>query len=182
MNNNQQQVKFDASRFYDFVASMDQKTLNRAERDALRKSVQIVSRATKRNLRARWPKSSSTKGGGRPSAGVIANVQKATTGQLYGQVHIMGSGSTGSRGYLLRFFEMGTVDRFSRVRSRAYRGRSAGELRSAGMGYRGRIKALWFFRDAVSATKSEVFEGLEDRMEQAVAKQWVKSASKGGRL
>lgn len=180
--NSEQQVQFDASRFYDFVSSMDKKTMNRAERDALRKSVQVVSRATKRNLRARWSKSSSTKGGGRPSAGVVANVQKSTTGQLYGQVHIMGSGSTGSRGFLLRFFEMGTVDRFSRVRSRAYRGRSTSDLKTSGAGYRGRIKALWFFRDAVASTKSEVFEGLEDRMEDAVVKQWAKSAAKGGQL
>ena len=180
--NSEKQSNFDASRFYDFVANMDKKTMNRAERDALRKSVQVVSRATKRNLRARWPKSSSTKGGGRPSAGVVANVQKATNGQLYGQVHIMGTGKGGSRGYLLRFFEMGTVDRFARVRSRAYRGRSAAELRSNGMGYRGRIKALWFFRDAVASTKSEVFEGIEDRMEDAVVKQWAKSAVKGGQL
>ena len=178
--NNDQQLQFDASRLYDFVANMDKKTLNRAERDALRKSVQLVSRATKRNLRARWPKSSSTKGGGRPSGGVIANVQKSTTGQLYGQVHIMGSGSTGSRGYLLRFFEMGTVDRFAKVRSRAYRGRSVNDLKNSRMGYRGRIKGLWFFRDAVASTKDEVFAGIEDRMESAVVKQWVKSAQKGG--
>ena len=175
-------IQFDASRFYDFVAQMDRKALNKAERDALRKSVGVTAKATRRNLRARWPKSSSTRGGGKPSAGVIANVQKSTGGQLYGQVHIMGNGHEGSRGYLLRFFEKGTVDRFARVRSRAYRGRSADELRSSGMGYRGRIKGLWFFRDAVAATKQEVFSGIEDRMEDAVVKQWAKSAAKGGQL
>lgn len=177
MNNN---IHFDASRFYYFVANMDKKTMNRAERDALRRSVAVVSGRTRRNLRTRWPKSSSTKGGGKPSAGVVANVQKATTGQLYGQVHIMCNAKS-ERGYLLRFFEMGTVERFARVRSRAYRGRTAAELRASGMGYRGRIKALWFFRDSVSATKSEVFEGMSDRMEEAVVRQWVKSATKGGR-
>lgn len=180
--NSEQQTQFDASKFYDFVSNMDRKTMNRAERDALRKSVQVVSRATRRNLRARWPKSSSTKGGGRPSSGVVANVQKATNGQLYGQVHIMGNGKGGSRGYLLRFFEMGTVERFARVRSRAYRGRSTADLKSSRMGYRGKIRPLWFFRDAVASTKSEVFEGIEDRMEDAVVKQWAKSAAKGGQL
>ena len=94
----------------------------------------------------------------------------------------MGNGHEGSRGYLLRFFEKGTVDRFARVRSRAYRGRTADELRSSGMGFRGRIKGLWFFRDAVAATKQEVFGGMEDRMEDAVVKQWAKSAAKGGQL
>ena len=175
-------IQFDASRFYDFVAQMDRKALNKAERDALRKSVGVTAKATRRNLRARWPKSSSTRGGGRPSAGVIANVQKSTGGQLYGQVHIMGNGRSNSRGYLLRFFEMGTVDRFARVRSRAYRGRTVAELRGAGMAYRGRIRPLWFFKDAVNSTKSEVFGDMSDRMEEAVAKQWAKSAAKGGRL
>ena len=178
---NDPQIQFDASRFYDFVANMDRKQLTKAERDALRKSVRVVSGQTRRNLRGRWPASASTKGGRKPSEGIVANVQKATNGQLYGQVHIMGNGKSGSRGYLLRFFEMGTVDRFAKVRSRAYRGRSVGELRASGKAYRGRIKALWFFRDAVTATKSQVFDGMEDRMEEAVAKQWAKSASKGGR-
>lgn len=175
-------IQFDASRFYDFVANMDRKALNRAEREALSKSVGVTARATRRNLRSRWPKSSSTHGGGRPSAGVVANVKKSTGGQLYGQVHIMGGKGADSRGYLLRFFEMGTADRFARVRSRAFRGRTSDELRSAGMGYRGRIKGLWFFRDAVTATKQEVFAGTETRMEDAVVKQWAKSAAKGGQL
>ena len=117
-----------------------------------------------------------------PPSRRIVNVQKSTGGQYYGQVHIMGNGHEGSRGYLLRFFEKGTVDRFARVRSRAYRGRTADELRSSGMGYRGRIKGLWFFRDAVAATKQEVFSGIEDRMEDAVVKQWAKSSAKGGQL
>lgn len=175
-------IQFDASRFYDFVAQMDRKALNKAERDALRKSVGVTARATRRNLRARWPKSSSTRGGGRPSAGVIANVQKSTGGQLYGQVHIMGNGRSNSRGYLLRFFEKGTDDRFALVRSRAYRGRTVDELRAAGMGWRGRIKPKWFFKDAVNSTKSEVFGDMRDRMEDAVVKQWAKSAAKGGQL
>lgn len=177
---NDTNMQFDASRFYDFVAHMDQKTMNKAEKEALRKSVQVVSKQTKRNLRARWPASSSTKGGRKPSEGVVANVQKSTGGELYGQVHIMGTGRQNSRGYLLRFFEMGTVDRFAKVRSRAYRGRTVAELRGSGMAYRGRIKPLWFFRDAVSSTRQEVFGDMSDRMEEAVAKQWAKSAAKGG--
>lgn len=174
-------IEFDASRFYAFVESMDKKTMNKAERDALRKSVRIVSGQTRRNLRGRWPKSFSAKGGRKPSEGVVANVQKSTKGELYGQVHIMGTGKPDSRGYLLRFFEMGTVERFTKVRSRAYRGRSVSELRSRMMGYRGRIKPLWFFRDAVASTKNQVFDGLEDRMMEAVYKQWTKAAMKGGR-
>ena len=177
--NNASNIDFDASRFYDFVSNMDKKTMNRAERDALRRSVGITARATRRNLRARWPKSASTKGGGKPSLGLVANVQKATTGDIYGQVHIMGSSKT-DRGYLLRFFEMGTVERFARVRSRAYRGRTTDELRSSGMAYRGRIKPLWFFRDAVASTKQQVFSEMEDQMQNAVLRQWVKSAQKGG--
>ena len=179
---NENNIQFDASRFYDFVAHMDQKTMNKAEKEALRKSVQVMSKQTKRNLRARWPASSSTKGGRKPSEGVVANVQKSTGGELYGQVHIMGTGRQNSRGYLLRFFEMGTVDRFTKVRSRAYRSRSTGELRGSGMGYRGRIKPLWFFRDAVNSTHKEVFDDIEERMQDAVVKQWAKSAAKGGEL
>lgn len=179
MSNN---ATFDATRFYDFVSKMDRRTISKAEKDALRRSVGVVKSATLRTLRGRWKGANSTRHGKKPSRGVVANVQKSTKGDLYGQVHIMGKGGSGERGYLLRFFEMGTVERFARVRSRAYRGRSAGELRAAGMGYRGRIRALWFFRDAVTQTKSQVFEGIEGRMQEAVAKQWAKSAQKGGRL
>ena len=50
MSNN---ATFDASRFYDFVEHMDKKTLNRAERETLRKSVGVVKSATLRNLRGR---------------------------------------------------------------------------------------------------------------------------------
>lgn len=177
---NDPNINFDASRFYDFVQSMDKKTMNRAEKDALRSSVRVISTQTRRNLRGRWPASGSTKGGKKPAEGVVANVQKATSGQLYGQVHIMGTGRRDSRGYLLRFFEMGTAERFTKVRSRARRGRSVGELRASGKGYRGRIKPLWFFRDAVAQTKAQVFDGMESQMQAAVVKQWAKSASKGG--
>lgn len=179
---NDPNINFDASRFYSFVDSMDKKTLDRAEKDALRSSVRVISAQTRRNLRGRWAAANSTKGGRKPSEGIVANVNKATSGQIYGQVHIMGNGGRNSRGYLLRFFEMGTVDRFSGIRSRAYRGRSAAELQASGKAYRGRIKALWFFRDAVAATKSQVFEGMEDRMQEAVVKQWVKASTKGGKL
>ena len=180
MSNNTDTV--DASRFYDFVAHMDQKTLNKAEKEALRKSVGVVRTATLRNLRGRWKGASSTRHGKKPSRGVVANVQKPTRGEWYGQVHIMGKGGSGERGYLLRFFELGTAERFTKVRTRAFRGRSAGELRASGKGYRGRIKPLWFFRDAVSSTKSQVFDGISDRMQDAVVKQWAKSAAKGGTL
>lgn len=178
MSNN---ATFDATQFYDFVEHMDKRTISKAEKDALRKSVGVVKSATLRTLRGRWKGANSTRHGKKPSRGVVANVQKSTKGDLYGQVHIMGKGGSGERGYLLRFFEMGTVERFAKVRSRAYRGRTAGELRASGMGYRGRIRPLWFFRDAVTQTKSQVFDDMEDRMQEAVAKQWAKSAQKGGR-
>lgn len=181
-NSSQPTVQVDASRFYDFVEHMDKRTLTKAEKEALRKSVGIVKTATLRNLRGRWKGANSNKGGPRPSRGVVANVQKATSGEFYGQVHIMGNGGSGERGYLLRFFEGGTDDRFARVRSRAYRGRTVAELRAAGMGWRGRIKPKWFFKDAVASTKQQVFGELNDRMQAAVVKQWVKSASKGGEL
>ena len=182
MSNNQPSVQVDASRFYDFVEHMDRRTLAKAEKEALRKSVGVVKTATLRNLRGRWKGANSTKHGKKPSRGVVANVQKSTRGEYYGQVHIMGKGGADERGYLLRFFEMGTVERFAKVRSRAYRGRSVGELQASRKGYRGRIRPLWFFRDAVASTKSQVFDGIEDRMQSAVAKQWAKSAAKGGQL
>ena len=179
---NETQVNFDASRFYDFVSHMDPRAINKAEKEALRKSVGVVRSATLRNLRSRWKGANSTMHGMKPSRGVVANVQKSTKGEFYGQVHNMGKGGADERGYLLRFFEMGTVERFARVRSRSYRGRSIDEVRSQGRGYRGRIRPLWFFRDAVRSTRSEVFDGIDERMQNAIAKQWAKSAAKGGTL
>lgn len=179
---NETQVNFDASRFYDFVSHMDRRAINKAEKEALRKSVGVVRSATLRNLRSRWKGANSTKHGLKPSRGVVANVQKSTNGDFYGQVHIMGKGGADERGYLLRFFELGTVERFAKIRSRAYRGRSTDEMRRDGRGYRGRIRPLWFFRDAVRSTRSEVFDGIDERMQNAVAKQWAKSAAKGGTL
>lgn len=175
-------VNFDATRFYDFVSHMDRRAITKAEKEALRKSVGVVRTATMRNLRGRWKGANSTRHSKKPSSGVVANVQKSTNGDWYGQVHIMGKGGGDDRGFLLRFFEKGTVERFARVRSRAYRGRSIDELRSERKGYRGRIRPVWFFRDAVKATKSEVFEGIDERMQTAVAKQWARSAAKGGQL
>ena len=182
MNNETQQVQIDASRLYDFIQNMDKKAVQKAERTALRKSVGIIKGQTVRNIRARWRGGVSTRHGRKISEGVVSSVNKATSGELYGQVHIMGTGNTGSRGYILKFFEMGTVDRFARVRSRAYRGRGVAELRQAKAGYRGKIGPRWFFRDAVRAKKEAVFDEMEDRMQTAVASQWAKSASKIGQL
>lgn len=182
MNNSQPNVQVDASRFYGFVESMDKKTITKAEKDALRQSIRVIATQTRRNLRSRWPAAFSTKGGRKISEGIVANVKKSSDGRLYGQVHIMGTGKSKSRGYILKFFEMGTVDRFSLVRSRAYRGRTTGELSLSGARFRGRIAPLWFFRDAVASTKQQVFDGIDDRMQEAVAKQWAKAAAKGGQL
>lgn len=183
MNNNEAaQIQIDPSRLYDFIQKMDKKAITKAERTALRKSVGLIKSQTVRNIRARWRGGVSTRHGRKISEGVVASVNKSTGGDLYGQVHIMGTGNTGSRGYILKFFEMGTVDRFAKVRSRAYRGRGVDELKSSKAGYRGKIKPLWFFRDAVKAKKEAVFDEMEDRMQSAVVDQWAKSAAKAGKL
>lgn len=182
MNSNQPNIHVDASRFYEFVESMDKKTMDKAEKEALRNSVRVVTNQTRRNMRSRFPGAFSTKGGRRISEGLVTNVKKSTDNRWYGQVHIMGNQKSQSRGYILKFFEMGTDERFSKVRARAYHGRTTAELSMSGAGYRGRIKGLWFFRDAVAATQQQVFNGIDDRMQAAVGKQWAKAAAKGGQL
>lgn len=163
MNSNQPNISFDASRFYDFVKNMDKKYMAKAEREALQGSMRLIATQTRRNLRSRWPGAYSTEGGRRIAEGVISNVQKSTDGRLYGQAHIMGTRAKDSRSFILRFYEMGTVNRVTKAGHK-----------------RGKISPLWFFRDAVAAKKQQVFGEVDDKMEKAVVKQWMKSASKGG--
>lgn len=176
MNNNET-IHVDDHCFEDFVKSMDQKALNKAEKAALRKTIGIIKSQTSRNLRSRWSGAYSTRHGRKVAEGLIANVQKSSRGGYYGQVHIMGNQKHDSRGYMLRFFEMGTVERFRGIRSRAYRGSTMAEIGSTHPST-GRIKGYWFFRDAVAQKKDETFRSIDDNMQEAVAKQWVKSASK----
>lgn len=160
MNSNAE-IAIDTSKLRYFFDHMSKKDLDKAERDALRTSLKYIRNQANRNIRSRFPKAYSTKGGKRIQQGLISGVNKSNQGQWYGQIHIMGSGSSGSRGYILKFFELGTKQR--------YRNKSIST---------GSIKALYFFRDAVASKKKETFESMESNMQAAVIKQWNKAAQK----
>lgn len=158
MSNNVEIVAKTESLTY-FFNHMNKKELDKAERDALKKTTYIIKRATTRKLRQRFPKAFSTAHGGAIAKGLAANVQKSKDGRWYGQVHVMNSYNN-DRGYLLKFYERGT-------KSRSFKGLA-----------RGKIGALWFFRDAVAETREKVFGEMEKRMGEAVLKQWNKAAEK----
>lgn len=125
--------------------------LKTALRNGLKKSLKIVQKEAKENLKSVTPNynSSNNKWGLRLIKGVMVKLYKAQKNDVRGVVEIMGKGK--SADFRLKFFENGTQARYTK-----------------NGWHRGRMKSTPFFTPAVESTKSEVETSLDDNYQEAL--------------
>ena len=82
----------------------------------------------------------------------VSKVEEDRKGNMETKVHIMGTRNSTSGTYRLRFFEKGTVPRFTR----------------SGQHYRGVIKPMWFFRNANMAWEAQYTQIMNSSLDKAI--------------
>ena len=125
--------------------------LKTALRAGLKKTLQIVQKEAKENLKSVTPNynSSNNKWGLRLIKGVMVKLYKAQKNDVRGVVEIMGKGK--SADFRLKFFENGTQARFTK-----------------NGWHRGKMKSTPFFNPALDSTKSEVEASLDGNYQEAL--------------
>lgn len=140
------------------LGNLDSKKMNKAYREALKKSVEPISKQTKSNLRKtgikhlnkKYVSKKTGKIYGSMLSGIKTSVDVRNSGEEWAKVHIMGE-------FRLKWFEKGT------------------QLRKTDKGWnRGSISAKWFFRDAVREKSKECEGQLDDLIKQSILKAYNK--------
>ncbi len=155
-------------------SEMDRKNRNRVFRSALRQSAGILVRQTKKNLRTietsggrlrtntpnRW-------NGKKMEQGIKTSMARDVRSV---KVHLLGD-------FRLKFFEMGTKDRYTRghriTGSYWSRGEGRGRkymTRTGKGGYRGRIESSKFFAQSKNETESRIFKEMGDRFTRQIVR------------
>ncbi len=78
-------------------------------------------------------------------------------------VHIMGSRSTGSGTFRLRFFEKGTKERYAKT----YNGSPLKKKRRLG-----KIKSYRFFNSAITTSKNEAIHAMTEQLTKCIDNAW----------
>lgn len=122
------------------------------QRTALRKAANVLRSDARKRLKKDLPNATISKGKYSDTLiqGVITSVREDKEG-MDAKVHIMGTRKQTSGTFRTRFFEGGT------------------KVRKTKKGYeRGKIKPLYFFKDAVSATKDKVQSTLDKELSKTI--------------
>lgn len=149
-------LQIDSKEVISMLVGLDQKLRNKAYRNGLRYSLNIVKKETIKNLRARVGKGVTrhkNQNGKTLESGVKIKVYKDLTG---GNVHILSD-------YKLRWFENGTEPRYNNQKKTTFK-----LLKKKR--YTGRMQALHFFKDAYTSKEREVFSTLEKNIASAIQK------------
>ena len=151
MNNG---IVLDDSGVRDMLDALSTREVMGIQRTALRKAANVLRADARKRLRKDLP--SSTTNSGKYSdtlvQGIMTSVTEGNEG-MDAKVHIMGTRKQTSGTFRTRFFEGGT------------------KVRKTKKGYnRGKIKALYFFKDAVSATKDKVQSTLDKELSKTIQK------------
>lgn len=149
-------------------AEMDKKNRNRVFRTALRQSAAILVRQTKKNFRSivtsngRLRMNTPNKWNGKKMEQGIKTSMARDARSV--KVHLLGD-------FRLKFFEMGTKDRYTKghkITGRMQVGRKWRLIRSGRGGYRGRIEAGTPFRSAKTETESRIFKEMDERFTRQI--------------
>ena len=126
-------------------------------RNGLKKSLRIVQKEAKNNLKRVTPRYNSGKNqwGLRLIRGIMVKLYKEQKNDIRGVVEIMGKGK--SADFRLKFFENGTQKRYTKDGW-----------------YRGKMKVTPFFNPAIETTKSEVEASLEGNYQEALEEAYNK--------
>lgn len=156
MSKNQAKFDIDAKEVIRMLGNLDSKLRKKAYRDGIRKSLVIVRKAAISRLRSVVGKGASRRKdnyGKTLESGIRYKVYKDASG---GNVNILGN-------YKLKFFEIGTKDRYNR------RKKTTGKWLKKHR-YVGHIKATHFFQQATDSKEKEVFNTLEKNIADAIRK------------
>ena len=163
-------VRIDAERVLYMFASLDSRRQAQAYRQALRRTANVIVREAKKNFRrvVKNP-NSPNRWNGRPfSSGIRYSVSRDA---MSVKAHIMGD-------FRLKFFELGTKDRFRRTSKKktgnvyesGYRLYRTGNKRSTGRIPTGRIRATYFFKSARDAKEREASANMEWTLAESIRK------------
>ena len=150
MNN----IELDESGVLDMLDALSTRQVMGLQRTALRKAANVLRTDARKKLRKELP--SATRSKGKYSDTLISAIRtsvKEGKDGMDAKVHIMGSRSKTSGTFRTRFFEGGTVERKTKK------------------GYsRGKIKPLYFFQNAIDATKNKVESTLDSELSKTIQK------------
>ena len=151
-------VKDDALRFLDELSGV----IGKARASALRKGANIIKAQTQTSLSATgiaYDKQN-PKYTDRLVDGI--RVTSIKDDDTIG-VHIMGSRSSGSGTFRLRFFEKGTKDRYAKT----YKGAPLKKKKRLG-----KIKSYRFFSSAITTSKSAATQAMTEQLTKYIDKAW----------
>lgn len=146
------EFEIDAREVIDSFKKLTGKEMDRAVRNTLQQSANILIRQAKANLRQE------TKAYNHPNHWNGKRLQDGIKRSKYDKqneevkVHILGD-------YRLRWFELGTQDRYAKK----FRGRPMKKRR-----FLGKYKASHFFRNAQIQTRTRIFEEMESRLSKNI--------------
>ena len=131
--------------------------LKTALRNGLKKSLRIVQKEAKNNLKRVTPRYNSDRNqwGLRLIRGIMVKLYKENKNDIRGVVEIMGKGK--SADFRLKWFENGTQSRYTK-----------------NGWHRGKMKTTPFFNPAIETTKSEVEASLDDNYQEELEKTYNK--------
>lgn len=134
-----------------WLENINPSKLKTALRSGLKKSLRIVQKEAKNNLKRVTPRYNSGKNqwGLRLIRGIMVKLYKEQKNDVRGVIEIMGKGK--SADFRLKFFENGTQARFTK-----------------NGWHRGKMKSTPFFTPAVESTKSEVEASLDGNYQEAL--------------
>lgn len=138
-------IEVDDKKVLDLFKELDYKKQIKSYKQALRISARIIQKEAKASLKKEIGKSANQKGRyGRLNSGI--KIKVARNG-MSAKVHIMGD-------FRLKFFELGTDDRYIRKNN----------------AYRGKMNATHFFQTARKAKEEEAENSLLKNLEKAIIK------------
>lgn len=156
-------ITVDAKQVLDLFKELDSRKQKKAYRNALRSAANILTKETKRQLKSRLGKAANSKNwwnGKTLVSGVKSSADKEGTES---KVHIMGD-------FRLKFFEMGTQERFTTgSNSASVRGKDP-VRRQKVPASRGKITASYFFRTAKELKEKEVFDSMNRLLSQSIVR------------
>lgn len=154
-------IKFSDNGFHDFLQNAKPSQLKSALKAGLRKSLNIIRKQARTNLRAVTPAyNKKDKWGLTLQGGIIVKVKKDGLG---GRAEIISRSKNAN--FKLKFFENGTAERFVKTKN----GKRAS---------RGAMKATPFFTPAVQSTKGAVHSSLQENLDVSLKKAFDKYTKK----
>ena len=144
-------VTVDAKQVQDMFAELEPRRRKQVFRAALNTSSNILIRETRKNLAGvvKDPNSPNSWDGKKLQAGIKKRIARDAKSV---KVHLLGD-------FRLKFFEMGTTERYTKRHTKARGGKG---------GYRGKNTGQYFFRSAKQSTERRIFEDIHSTLQRHI--------------